>query len=54
MKCNALGVFALGLFAGSVAAVGMTAMDPAIRRRMYSKAARAGKCCMRKAEAMFR
>ena len=54
MKCNALGVFAIGAFMGSAAAIGMTAMDPAIRRRMYAKASRAGRCCMRKAESMFR
>ncbi len=54
MKCNALGVFALGAVMGTAAAIGLTAMDPAMRRRMCTKATRAGRLCMHRAERMFR
>lgn len=54
MKCNVFGVFALGAALGGAVAIGVAAMDPAMRRRMHVKAARACRCGMHKAEQMFR
>lgn len=50
MKCNALGVFALGATFGMAAAVAAAAADPAMRRRMCCKATKAGHKAVRAVE----
>lgn len=54
MRCNTFGVFAIGAMMGGAAAVGIAAMDPAMRRRMSRRAIHTCRCCMHKAERMFR
>lgn len=54
MRCNALGVFALGAFIGTAAAIAVTAMDPATRRRMCCRATRIGRKAARYAENMMK
>lgn len=54
MKSNVVGVFTFGAMVGSAAALGVAAMDPAMRKRMCVKACHMKRACLKKAESLFR